>query len=403
MTIATTSVTIICRIDDAKEMARSLDQISADLTKLDAATQGLDQNLQTVYQDYLATLGQAVKRQLILAAYHLCTQTYPEEFLALTITQREQLQANLRQLSSQGQSQIMQLGQMKNLTELATQLEEAVVAKYGAMASDSENISEETTPEDLTAHSEAAMVPPMEVTEVPAEPSEAAASPTEPLIEINDLEAPLDNDSEEPSDNSPEEPLDIDSEKASAMLKRLSTSLSLFSILEAEPLTPVSLAKRHVLLERHLRTILRTLSSLTNHLLKQANVLPDLPEMVIAAATEADGDNAGPSTPNLVSVLVEVADRSPDDDRDTDEDREFEENDESFDDEETDHDMTHLVAINLRLADIEFADHQTALWRGRLQETLYKLKRLGRRYQTLQQEKAQAEAEHAWRAVWFEE
>ena len=297
----------------------------------------------------------------------------------------------------------MQLGQMKNLTELATQLEEAVVAKYGAMASDSENISEETTPEDLTAHSEAAMVPPMEVTEVPAEPSEAAASPTEPLIEINDLEAPLDNDSEEPSDNSPEEPLDIDSEKASAMLKRLSTSLSLFSILEAEPLTPVSLAKRHVLLERHLRTILRTLSSLTNHLLKQANVLPDLPEMVIAAATEADGDNAGPSTPNLVSVLVEVADRSPDDDRDTDEDREFEENDESFDDEETDHDMTHLVAINLRLADIEFADHQTALWRGRLQETLHKLKRLGRRYQTLQQEKAQAEAEHAWRAVWFEE
>ncbi|NEQ44547.1 MAG: hypothetical protein F6K00_13690 [Leptolyngbya sp. SIOISBB] len=366
-------------------MARSLDQISADLVKLDAATQGLDQNLQAVYQDYLATLGQAVKRQLILATYHLCTQTYPEEFLALTVAQREQFQANLRQLSSQGKSQIMQLGQMTNLAELTTQLEEAVVAKYGAIESDADDASEESS-EDLHASAEAITEPQIAAIEATAEVPDDLIVPTEASSTASDSE-----------------PLGKASDKASAMLKRLSTSLSLFSIFEAEPLTPVSLAKRHVLLERHLRTILRTLSSLANHALKQVKVLPDLPEMVIAAATEADGDNTGPSMPNLVSVLVEVADRHHDDDQNDAEESEFEANDETFEEADPDHDMTHLVAINLRLADIEFADHQTALWRGRLQETLQKLKRLGRQYQTLQQEKAQAEAEHAWRAVWFEE
>ena len=124
--------------------------------------------------------------------------------------------------------------------------------------------------------------------------------------------------------------------------------------------------------------------------------------MVIAAATEADGENTGPSMPNLVSILVELAERHSDRDEDQDEELDEDETDAALEEADPNHDMTHLVAINLRLADIEFADHQTALWRGRLQETLHKLKRLGSRYQTLQREKARAEAEHAWRAVWFE-
>ncbi len=131
-------------------------------------------------------------------------------------------------------------------------------------------------------------------------------------------------------------------------------------------------------------------------------MLPDLPDMVIAAATEADSDGTGPSQPNLVSVLVELADRR-DDARDNEDDVIEDEDDDFTSDEEPEHEMTHLVAINLRLADVEFADAQAALWRGRLQETLHKLKRLGRQYRTLQREQARAEAEHAWRAVWFEE
>jgi len=194
------------------------------------------------------------------------------------------------------------------------------------------------------------------------------------------------------------------SKEASEMIRRLSTSLSLFSVLGTEPLSPVSLAKRHVLLERHIRAILRTLSGLTNYLLKQANILPDLPEMVIAAAVEAESGESGPNTPNVLSVLVEVGgDRAEDDTSSDPEQNDDDFDEELFTDDDDDREMTHLVAINLRLADIEFADTQTALWRSKLQEVLMKLKRLGNPYQKLQREKAKADAEHAWRAVWFEE
>jgi hypothetical protein len=377
-------------------MARSLDQIATDLAKLDASTQDLDQALQTVYQSYLGIIGQAVKRQLILAAYHLCTQAYPEEFIALTVAQREKLQTGLRQLAAQGQEQITQLGQVSNLTDLAAQLEEAVTAKYGAFAS---NTDDADADDSQTASPDGAS--PLPDLPPPLEASTVDSPDSSPMVsEIPAASAASSPDSS--SEAAEQSDFDAASEEAAVMLQRLSTSLSLFSILEAEPLTPISLAKRHVLLERHLRAILRTLSGLANHLLKQANVLPDLPDMVIAAATEADGDSAGPSQPNLVSVLVEMADRR--DDLQDDDDDVLDDDDDAFDsNEEAEHEMTHLVAINLRLADVEFADAQAALWRGRLQETLHKLKRLGRRYRTLRQEQARAEAEHAWRAIWFDD
>ncbi|MGD1860288.1 MAG: hypothetical protein ACFB0E_09995 [Leptolyngbyaceae cyanobacterium] len=423
-------------------MARSLDQISADLTKLESATEAIDQDFQSIYQEYLAVMGHAVKRQLILAAYHLCTQAYPKEFLALTVNQREKLQASLRQVALQGQSQIKQLGQATNLSDLASRLEEIVTAKYGAIALEGEDLPESEpspSPSSDSPSDMAATVPPNAETVIPLDltASEAMVSTAETGIssdsitpEVTDSEAVTmaeppfvmpptpengdtsdepDNESDNEPDNEPKEP-DLEtkmtqaSEEAVVMLKRLSASLSLFSILGTEPLTPVNLAKRHVLLERHLRAILRTLSALANHGLKQANILPDLPEIVIAAATEAaDSGESGVNKPNLLNVMVEMSDRSEDDFDAEDADEDNEDDEDDFEEEDTNREMTHLVAINLRLADIEFADHQAALWRGRLQETLQKLKRLGSRYQKLQQEKARAEAEHAWRAIWFEE
>ncbi|MEM6519317.1 MAG: hypothetical protein AAF892_05995 [Cyanobacteria bacterium P01_D01_bin.71] len=397
-------------------MARSLDQISTDLGKLETATEAIDKNLQSIYQEYLTVLGHAVRRQLVLAAYHLCTQAYPEEFLALTLTQREKLQASLRQIASQGQSQIEQLGQVTNLSNLANRLEEIVTAKYGAIALEADDLPE---PESATSTSmPPAILPDAETSDqLDAETTTSSDSITseatvpEAAAETKMAEPPFVTpppaDEAAAPEESAEEP-DLEtrmaqaSEEAVGMLKRLNASLSLFSILGTEPLTPVNLAKRHVLLERHLRAILRTLSALANHGLKQADILPDLPEIVIAAATEAaDSGESGVNKPNLLNVMVELSDR-PEDDFEDDDTKNDEEDD--FEEaEDADREMTHLVAINLRLADIEFADHQAALWRARLQEALQKLKRLGSRYQKLQQEKARAEAEHAWRAIWFED
>lgn len=376
-------------------MARSLDQISTDLAKLETATEEIDQDLQAVYQEYFTVLGQAVKRQLILAAYHLCTQAYPEDFVALTVAQREKLQAHLRQIATQGQTQILQLGKVTDFQELATRLEAAVAAKFSALESELDSDSTDDEPAALA----------------PAEDAEAATTTTIDLSEVADAMMASEDFSTEAATPDPEaaaaEP-DTETKmaeaatRAAARLKRLGSSLSLFSILGADPLTPVSLAKRHVLLERHLRAVLQTLSGTVNYLFKQSGILPDLPEMVIAAATEAEGSESGPSTPNLVSVLVEMGNR-PDVDPDVEAEADVELDDDDFEEDDADRDLTYLVALNLRLADIEFADHHVALWRSRLQETLKQLKRLGSRYQKLQQEKAQAEAEHAWRATWFED
>lgn len=357
-------------------MARSLDQISKDLALLEKATASIDEDLKTLYQDYLAVLGQAVKRQLVLAVYHLCTQAYPDEFLELSVGQREKIQVGIRKIAQQGQSQIEQLGQVLDLSGLATKLEEAVAART----------ADEQEPETGLS-------------------TESAEVPSGEQISVDNVAQPDQSDSAMPDSvqETPKEEATIvaASKEATEMIRRLSTSLSLFAVFGAEPLSPVSLAKRHVLLERHLRAILQTLSSLTNHLLKQAHILPDLPEMVIAAAAEAEPGDGGPSTPNLLNVLVEMGSDRRSEEEEEEEEEAFEEGD--FDDDEGDREMTHLVAINLRLADIEFADTHTALWRSKLQEALHKLKRLGSRYQKLQQEKARAEAEHAWRATWYEE
>lgn len=380
-------------------MARSLDQISTDLAKLETATEEIDQDLQAVYQEYFTVLGQAVKRQLILAAYHLCTQAYPEDFVALTVAQREKLQAHLRQIATQGQTQILQLGNVTDFQELATRLEAAVAAKFSAL--ESEELDSDSPDEEAAALAS-------------SEDAEAATAPTIDLSEVADaMMASEEYSTEAATPDSEAAAAEPDTEtkmaeataRAAAMLKRLGSSLSLFSILGADPLTPVSLAKRHVLLERHLRAVLRTLSGTVNYLFKQSGILPDLPEMVIAAATEAEGSESGPSTPNLVSVLVEMGNRPEADveaEVETEADDELDDDDD-FEEDDADRDLTYLVAINLRLADIEFADHHVALWRSRLQETLKQLKRLGSRYQKLQQEKSQAEAEHAWRAIWFED
>ncbi|MEM9503109.1 MAG: hypothetical protein AAGA01_04040 [Cyanobacteria bacterium P01_E01_bin.43] len=383
-------------------MARSLDQISTDLTTLATSTSRIDDDLKALYQEYLTVLGKAVKRQLVLAVYHLCTQAYPNEFLVLSVSQREQVQTGVRKIAAQGQTQIKQLGQVFDLSTLADKLEAAVAAKY------------ETTPEEETEGETPAAVDESAdnatVTNIGAEnPVDLDESQAQEDATLTDetLETPTHADETPAADGAT---MEIVSQEASEMIQRLSTSLSLFAVFGSESPSPISLAKRHVLLERHLRAVLKTLSSLANLLLKQVNILPDLPEMVIAAAAEAEAGEPGPSTPNLLNVLVELGGDRPDDDQppdlpddDDNDDDALPDDDEEFDTKDSGREMTHLIAINLRLADIEFSDPHTALWRSRLQETLHKLKRLGEGYQKLQQEKARAEAEHAWRATWFEE
>lgn len=115
--------------------------------------------------------------------------------------------------------------------------------------------------------------------------------------------------------------------------------------------------------------------------------------------------------PNVLSVLIAMAsDMDVDEPLDSDDlDPEHDPSStEEVDDSEDDDDpreglMTHLAAVNLRLADLEFGDVQASMWRSKLRAALGQLRKLGKQYQKAQREMAIAEAEQAWRAVWYDD
>ncbi|VXD15224.1 conserved hypothetical protein [Planktothrix serta PCC 8927] len=89
-------------------MAGSINRIEQDITALEEAIAKIAQEFYQAYEVYLMALGQGVRQQLILASYHLCTQTYPEAFLELSVSERQRLQKGLRNLAQQMQMALCQ-------------------------------------------------------------------------------------------------------------------------------------------------------------------------------------------------------------------------------------------------------------------------------------------------------
>ncbi len=86
---------------------------------------------------------------------------------------------------------------------------------------------------------------------------------------------------------------------------------------------------------------------------------------------------AGP--PNLLNLLIETENNQ-----------------------ESESSITHIIAINLRLAEIEFADATVRAGRNQIRNLEVRARSLFREYLKKQRERAVAEAEAAWRASWFD-
>lgn len=275
-------------------MARAIERIERDIEALKEAIRAIAIELQTAYASYLNTLGLAVRKQLILASYHLCTQGYPENFLHLSLNQRQQLQQAIR--------------------------------KSGQVAA-----------EQLLAC-------------------------------IKSDEAGLDKE-------------EVDKEVASSELLDTSNSQPLTT----DTSNPIEVAKWQHNLEETTQEILKKLSHDANLLLQKAGVLPKkLPEPILAAAAAAASEASGevmPGPPNLLNLVIEI------------------ENEQQSEDSG----LTQIMAINLRLGEIEFADVTLSSERRQIRSILVKLNKLGREYQKKHRERAIAEAEAAWRASWFED
>jgi hypothetical protein len=87
-------------------MVATVEKIARDLAALDKATGQLGIELHQTYQRYLEQLARATHQQLVLAAYHVCTQGYPDVFLALTSAQKQQLLHEIQQLAHRCQADL---------------------------------------------------------------------------------------------------------------------------------------------------------------------------------------------------------------------------------------------------------------------------------------------------------
>lgn len=72
-------------------------------------------------------------------------------------------------------------------------------------------------------------------------------------------------------------------------------------------------------------------------------------------------------------------------------------------DEKEDSTLTRITAVNLRLAEIEFADSQLLAGRNQIRKLSERVGTLQRQYHKKRRERAVAQAEAEWRSSWFDE
>ncbi|NWF58261.1 MAG: hypothetical protein HXY43_02795 [Fischerella sp.] len=308
-------------------MARPIERIERDLAVLEEAIAAIAQELKTAYVSYLATLGQAVRQQLILAVYHLCTQRYSENFLKLSLSQRQNLQQSVRKLGQQAAEQLLALINNDAQQPSHKQVESDTVDEW-----------------------------------------------SQSLIGISSLMV-AGVESEDEQKNEEGEENEENEENANFSL---SPSYPVFP----SSSNPIELAKWQQYIERSAQGTLRKISRETNLLLQKAKILPkQLPEPILEAAGSDASAEVVPAPPNLLNLVIEIENEQ----------------------EPEESSLTQIMAINLRLVEIEFADTKLSSERKQIRNILAQLNKLGLDYQKKQRELSVAEAEAAWRASWFED
>jgi hypothetical protein len=296
----------------------TVERIEQDLAALLEAIALFKVDFCSTYEHYLKLLGQAVRQQLILASYQICTQGYPESFLNLSFSQRQNLQQAVRALAKQAQAEL--------LAHLET----------SPSLPDQENIM---------------------VDDTSIEDNPILSSTQEQLSTFETIQTDED------------EILDV-----SKSTKNASPS----------PSQPEQLLEWQEQLELAITQTLKSLSLDTNRLLQKNSIIPDkLPPAILEAAVQVEGaTEAIAGSPNLLNLLMEA---------------------ENDDEEKEDATLMRIVAINLRLSELEFADPTLNAGRNQLRKLSARVSSFQREYNKKQREKAVAQAETAWRSSWFDD
>jgi hypothetical protein len=302
-------------------MARRVKEIERDMAALEEAIKAIAIEFHDTYNNYLTALGQAMRQQLIVASYYLCTQVYPEAFLSLPLSERQQLQQNLQQLARAAQPQLRNLERSRPSRTSGWELSQE--EGFPAAA------------DDLAI-------------EMPAPPD------TLDTLNLN------------------------------------SDSTSRFTFSNVPTNNPEDLARWQEAVENAMSETLLAVSCQSNRLLQEVGILPkNFPEAVLEAAVRAEPSGEPVvGRPNLLKFVVQIENEpvetsnlptlqnSP---------------------------LIPIIAIHLRLSEIEFADSTVMAGRNQIRNLSARLSTLRREFQKKQRERTVAAAEAAWRACWFEE
>lgn len=181
--------------------------------------------------------------------------------------------------------------------------------------------------------------------------------------------------------------------------QQLQTVLQLLPIAGSDATDPDKLVEAISQLESALVEELQQISQVANRTLENFHLLSATAvEIALEVAAKAEalaGAVGGP--PNLLTAIMEEADSAPEESllmsvESLDQIANPESNQQES--------AIEIVAIYLRLAEIEFVDSTVMAWRNRLRKLSTRLTGLQRQLAKKQRERMVAEAEAVWRASW---
>jgi len=92
-------------------MTGRLNKLQQDLKNIETEVANLAERMREKYRIYLDLLGESLYKQAIGAVYYICTRYYGGEFLALSHSNRQKLQEEIKALGQEAKASLQQLGE----------------------------------------------------------------------------------------------------------------------------------------------------------------------------------------------------------------------------------------------------------------------------------------------------
>ncbi len=357
-------------------MTKSIQQIKQDLDSTESATAEIAIALRDRYRDYLDLLSQSVKQQLILASYQICTQFYPASFLALSLSNKQDLQQALRRMGIEIEPKLLDIIEEQELEpepnelnlmaelikNLPTAKKQSEVTSRSAFRENLETTPTKTQPEsDLEANFENA-----EEIDLESIKAELANLDNVKFIEIETIEEESESESElEVAERPPKQKIDF--------------------------ANPEHLVLWHKQIERKIKKTLDKISKKVNKHLQDSGIIPDrIPAKIIDVALQTDGSPRNknsrqrPPAPNILHLAIETDKRKKSQPT-------------------KNKSAAQISLLRLRLSEIEFSDPTLNAKRGQIRNLASKISKLNHKYQADKHLYSIAEAQAAWRSSWYED